>query len=460
MPKTPCRPIRAASRIARAELFLAASLLILAASACAGESPAPDDRAPASATSGGSREAGATAAAAPARSPAPEGASEEELERLRALGYLDTKGLPTQARGRGAHVLDASKVAPGSTLAVFAGACTAQLLSSDGPVLRAWKDPEPCHRWEHAELLPDGDLIAVGARLDEDVTPDPIETGRYVLRLRWNGTVVWRRAINAHHDLSALPDGRFLTLVMERRRIPAIDPEHDIADDVITWLSADGRTQERLSVYDVLASADPPFPIQKAGSHEASKSGIIDLLHTNTVRRASVPELAARSPIYGPDALILTSRHQDELLIVDARKRRLLWHWGRGVLSGPHEGSMLPNGHLLVFDNGLARGWSRVLDLDPLAPGNLVQFAPGSSRFFSRVMGSCQRLPNGNVLIVHSEGGAAFELTPQGQPVWTYESTLQTPDGHRVKIIRMRRIPPQVIERILTYAEGRTNGKD
>jgi hypothetical protein len=109
---------------------------------------------------------------------------------------------------------------------------------------------------------------------------------------------------------------------------------------------------------------------------------------------------------------------------------------------------MLPNGHILVFDNGLVRGWSRVLDFDPLDPRNLVQFAPGPKRFFSRVMGSCQRLSNGNTLIVHSEGGSALELTPEGQPVWTYESTLQTPDGHRVKIIRMRRIAPETIHAI------------
>jgi len=458
MPRTRRRPLRGARRIARAGLFLAASLLILAASACSRESPAPGDRPAGSPAPGDSHEA-ASKAASPSPGPAHEGASEEELERLRALGYLDTKGLPKQAAGRGARVLDAAKVAPGATLAVFAGACAAQLLSIDGQVLRAWKDPEPCHRWEHAELLPDGDLIAVGARLDEDAVPDPIETGRYVLRLRWNGTVLWRRAINAHHDISVLPDGGFLTLVMERRRIPGIDPAHDIADDVITWLTPDGRTRTRLSVYDVLAGADPPFPFQRAGTPEASKSGIIDLLHTNTVRIASVPEMAARSPLYGPDALILTSRHQDEILIVDARTRRLLWHWGRGVLSGPHEGSMLPNGHILVFDNGLARGWSRVLDFDPLAPENLVQFAPGPKRFFSRVMGSCQRLSNGNTLIVHSEGGSAFELTPQGEPVWTYESTLQTPDGHRVKIIRMRRIPPQALERILVRAEGQAHTK-
>jgi hypothetical protein len=148
--------------------------------------------------------------------------------------------------------------------------------------------------------------------------------------------------------------------------------------------------------------------------------------------------------------VIITSRHQDELMIIDLRSRQLLWHWGRGVLSGPHEATVLPNGNILVFDNGLSRGWSRVLELNPFAPDKLIQFAPGPTRLFSRVMGSCQRLPNGNTLIVHSEGGAAFELTPLGMPAWTYEGTQQTPDGHRVKLIRMRRLPTAMVEDILS----------
>ena len=376
------------------------------------------------------------------------GASEEDLERLRSLGYLDTSGLPKLGAGRGAQLLDGKAASPGYSLVVFAGSCSCELVSLRGEVIRAWKD-QPCHRWEHAELLPSGDLVVVGSRLDEDAVEDPIEAGRYIMRLSWDGRVVWRRDINAHHDVSLAPDGSLMTLVLQRRRIPAIDPDNDVADDLMTRLSPDGRVLESVSLYDVLASSKVPFAIQKAGGQEAGKRRLIDLFHCNAIRPGGVPGLEGRSAIYGSSTVLVTSRHQDELLIIDWPTRQLLWHWGRGVLSGPHEASLLRDGNILVFDNGLSRGWSRVLELNPLAPDRLVQFAPGPSRFFSRVMGSCQRLPNGNTLIVHSEGGAAFELTPQGRPVWTYEGTQQTPDGHRVKIIRMRRIPAAMVDQII-----------
>jgi hypothetical protein len=374
---------------------------------------------------------------------------QERLERLRSLGYLDTTGLAKLGAGAGAQVFDAKLVSPGYTLVVFAGTCTCQLLSLSGEVVRSWKD-EPCHRWEHAELLPEGDLVVVGARLDQDKVADPIQSGRYVMRLSWDGRVLWRLEINAHHDLSVMPDGKLLTLVLRRRRIPAIDPDNDVADDLVTMLSADGKVVESASLYDVLSSSKIPFRFQMAGGGGKEGHRLVDLFHTNTVRPASVPELAGRSPIYGKNTLLLTSRHQDELMVIDWPNRQLLWHWGRGVLSGPHEASLLENGNILVFDNGLSRGWSRVLELNPLAPAKLVQFAPGSSGFFSRVMGSCQRLPNGNTLIVDSEGGAAFELTPRGAPAWSYEGTLQTPEGRRDKIIRMRRIPTATVDEIIS----------
>lgn len=373
----------------------------------------------------------------------------ERIERLRSLGYLDTSGLPKAGAGSGAHLLIERLAAPGYTLVVFAGSCSCQLLTLHGEIVRSWKDGD-CHRWEHAELLPDGDLVVVGARFDQDKVADPIESGRYLMRLSWDGRVVWRKEINAHHDVSLTPDGRLLTLVLARRRIPAIDPDHDVADDLMTILSPDGKIVESVSLYDVLSISKIPFTFQKAGGGEAGEHRIVDLLHSNSIRWVARSELSGRSPLYGEGTVLVTSRHQDELMIIDWPRRQLLWHWGRGVVSGPHEASVVGDGRILVFDNGLARGWSRVLELNPLAPAELVQYAPGPARFFSRVMGSCQRLANGNTLIVNSEGAAAFELTPAGAPVWIYEGTQATADGHRVKIIRMRRIPEAFISSILS----------
>lgn len=158
-----------------------------------------------------------------------------------------------------------------------------------------------------------------------------------------------------------------MTLVLERRRIAEIDPDYDVADDRLTRLSADGKEIDSFSLYDVLQASDVKFPIRKVGAGGTSKHGLIDLFHCNSIRPASNPALADRNPIYGRDAVVVTSRHQDAIFVIDWKTRKLLWHWGPGVLSGPHEATALPNGNFLVFDNGLSRGWSRVLELNPAA---------------------------------------------------------------------------------------------
>ena len=35
-------------------------------------------------------------------------------------------------------------------------------------------------------------------------------------------------------------------------------------------------------------------------------------------------------------------------------------------------------------------------------------------------MGKHQPLPNGNILITETEGGRAFEVTPNGETVWSF----------------------------------------
>ena len=70
------------------------------------------------------------------------------------------------------------------------------------------------------------------------------------------------------------------------------------------------------------------------------------------------------------------------------------------------------------------RGWSRVVEMDPLS-GEIVWEYRGDPEagFWSPVGSGAQRLPNGNTLICAmnwSEPGRIFEVTPDGETVWEY----------------------------------------
>jgi len=68
---------------------------------------------------------------------------------------------------------------------------------------------------------------------------------------------------------------------------------------------------------------------------------------------------------------------------------------------------------------GSPRG-SRVLEYDPQTQSYPWWYpAENGTPFYSRIRGMSQRLPNGNTLIVNSEGGETFEVTPDHEVVWS-----------------------------------------
>ena len=161
-----------------------------------------------------------------------------------------------------------------------------------------------------------------------------------------------------------------------------------------------------------------------------------------------MPELIGTHPIYAPDSVLICIRNQDTLAIFDWKRQQLLWAWGQGELSGPHDATLLPNGHILAFDNGLGREFSRVVEVDPLAREIVWEYrAPDPKSFYSEARGGSQRLSNGNTLITESNDGRAFEVTPDGDIVWEFINPNMSEEREPSVIVRMRRYEG------LTYAE-------
>jgi hypothetical protein len=144
-------------------------------------------------------------------------------------------------------------------------------------------------------------------------------------------------------------------------------------------------------------------------------------------------------------------RNQDSVAVVNWPERRLVWAWGRGELSGPHDATLLENGHILIFDNGLVERRSRVVEVDPLRNEIVWLYeAPEPGEFFTPGRGSSQRLPNGNTLIAESADGRAFEVTPSGEIVWEYFVPILNREGYRATIVRIRRYDTAAVERLLS----------
>lgn len=76
---------------------------------------------------------------------------------------------------------------------------------------------------------------------------------------------------------------------------------------------------------------------------------------------------------------------------------------------------------MLIFDNGLKRGASRIVEVDPATDQIVWQYAARDPKeFYSGTGGYVQRLPNGNTLITNSWAFQAVEVTPEKRMVWNW----------------------------------------
>ena len=315
----------------------------------------------------------------------------------------------------------------------------------------------------------DGDLVVNGSL----VTPPPPEhpdpaaarpvaaakgRARFAARIASTGETRWILMMRSHHQLETTARGEILVLTEAtvrderseslRERLGERMGSLVLHDNLLRWLSVDGSLIDTLSLLDAIDAGGAAFPFADPERLlEGPKH--IGLFHCNSAYSMDQPHLEGRGPLYDADNVLTTSRNQDRVFIVNRESRSLVWAWGRDELQAPHSATWLPNGNFLVFDNGVDRERSRVIEVDPEERAIVWQYPPdmqgGGIEFFTKSRGMAQRLDNGNTLIVESNAGKAFEITPSGGLVWQYHTPL-TDEGKRPVLITLRRYPKSWLE--------------
>ncbi len=373
---------------------------------------------------------------------------DSDVDRLRALGYLDYAVEQAEDDRHGVVLLDRLRSYPGFDLYTTRNLCLAELINADGRVVQSWQLSR-CKFWTHSELLPNGDLLVGGMDANQPKQRQAYCAARFLLRLTWSGELVWKRQLPVHHDAELTPNGHILALTLGFRQLPGGDPRIDLEDNSLALLSQEGELLHELSLYDLFSAARFQFQEVKAQKTLGQRS--IDLFHANSVEWMRHRHLAGRHPIYALSNVLICLRHQDTIAVIDWDQERLVWTWGQGEISGPHNATLLANGNIMIFDNGLNRLWSRVIELDPITEEVVWQYhAANPKDFFTAARGGNQRLRNGNTLIANSDSGHAFEVTPSGELVWEFLNPHLDSDRHRATIIRMNRYETAFVNDLLT----------
>jgi hypothetical protein len=258
-------------------------------------------------------------------------------------------------------------------------------------------------------LYPNGDLLAVYHGNGD--TP----YGYGLVKLDRDSRVLWRYSANAHHGLDVGEDGTIyvLTQQMVRDLPPGLEfITTPCLADYLVLLSPEGEELKKVPLLE--AFRDSPHALQLSARGRLSW----DVLHTNAVevlRR----DLAPRYPLFKAGQVLLSVRELDAVAVLDTDRGAVVWA-ARGPWRRQHDPHFLDNGRLLLFDNLGSTEHSRVVEYDPHTQACPWSYAgEDSPPFVSPIQGRCQRLPNGNTLLVNSKEGQLLEVTRTRELVWS-----------------------------------------
>jgi hypothetical protein len=317
---------------------------------------------------------------------------------------------------------DPSKAFPGYTLFATMGTKNVWLVDIKGRFVHRWQLPHPLRT--QAKLLPNGNLIV------NQTTPNcPMEdmpaSADQLIEVDWDSNIVWKYEdphLNGH-DWDRLSNGN--TLVSHWAPVPS-----DIASKVKG--GRPGSEREGIMWGDCFREITPDGKVVWEWIAYEHMDFDNDILCPLCPRETLT---YANSLVGLPNEDVLTSfRLINTIAIIDKYSGNIKWKWGQGELGHQHNPTLLDNGNILLYDNGLHRNerqfsvpYSRVLEVNPKT--NEIQWEyndPNLMASFSPICGGTQRLPNGNTLVCESTKGRIFEITREGEIVWEFINPFYT----------------------------------
>ncbi|NIM91822.1 MAG: hypothetical protein GTO17_12845 [Candidatus Aminicenantes bacterium] len=369
----------------------------------------------------------------------------DSMENLKALPYLTWVPAGKDIQKSGVIRYDHRRAYSGINLFNSRNLSRAYLMDMQGRILHTWEAKiNEDDSWQHVELCEKGDLLA-------------IVKDRMLVRLDWNSNIRWYQHLRLHHDVAVAENGDIYTLVREEESFSVSGYSIPILNEYVVVLSSEGEIKKKVSLFDIFKEEIRPGKFVEIRRWMNDSRNLKELerrrenndfqftsrepqnvIHINTV------EILDRNidKIGRKGNLLVCALKLDLVGIIDLENQKLVWKWGPGNLSQPHHPTFLENGHILIFDNGVERRYSRVVELDPSRKKIVWEYqSDPPQQFYSVSRGSSQRLPNGNTLITDSDKGYVFEATFGGEIVWEFfNPEIRIEDDKRAAIYRMTRI--------------------
>ncbi len=343
---------------------------------------------------------------------------ERKREKLGSLPYL--QGYHKATTKKNVTVFDRDRAGDGINVYTSGHEPAAYVIDMEGRVLHEWKMkldkvwpdvPYTVHStfWRRVHAYPDGGLLAVFE-------------GIGLIRLDRESRLVWSFRGGCHHEATVAADGTIFVLTREAMILPRLNPDDPVLIDGIAQLSPDGKLLAEYSILKCFENSEYAGLLDRM-----PRKG--DLFHTNTIHLFD-GSLESIRPYYRKGNVLISSRKLNIVAIVNLDEEKVVWaHDGGagGLWKRQHDPTVLPDGHMLLFDNRSLGVRSRVIEFDPRTFEIVWRYPrKGETGLSSKTCGTSRRLANGNTLITESDNGRALEVTRGGEIVWEFYNPHRT----------------------------------
>ena len=349
--------------------------------------------------------------------------------------------------GTGLRASDPDRAWPGFTLfAPQTAGGIVYLIDLEGKVAHTWRMPYPPGLYGY--ITERGTLFYNGKtpeNSDRFISGKPWKGG-VALEADWNGRVLWEvRPPDHHHDGIRLRNGNVLLLCLAslpQELVPKVQggmagSEHNgkMYGDYLVEMTTGGRIVWEWRSWEYLdPETDCLTAVQERREEWTHGNGIAELPNGD---------------------IVVSFRTISTVIIIDRKTGKIIWKLGAPPLCGQHAPTPLPNGNLLIFDNGPHRldhpmPFSRVIEVEPATKKIVWEYREKrESDFFSPRISNAQRLPNGNTLICEGDFGRLFEVTVGGEVVWEYVNPYfgGLPEAQNNRVFRAYRYSAEEIAR-------------
>lgn len=363
--------------------------------------------------------------------------NELTLEQLRALPYISYTEEKADKTKAGVTVYDKDRALEGYNL------YKEHLMDMEGNIVARFKNGVGYP----VLILGNGDILSGNQ--------PTCGIGKY----KCDSTPIWIKSdIKIHHEIALTHYNTILTASKEVHEYNGRRVEFDI----IIELDQDGNELSRWSTWEnferirqlhkpsTLDRSDIKLNIGKDHINNSSPfGGDYDYYHLNSIQVLPENLSGREDKRFKKGNWLISLSHLKLVLILNKDIKEIVWHWRKEKLSAIHTPRMLDNGNILIFANGGRRGYSSVIELNPITKEIVWEYkADPPESFFCKSMGSAQRLPNGNTLIGDGMNGHAFEVTKEGEIVWEWYDPKFNKEGKQETFHRMIRYPKDKIEKM------------